>query len=54
MNIGLGDGLVSSDKKLLAEPMLTQSHVAIWRQQATMSNDETYWTVNRPALPLCI
>ena len=31
-NIGSGNGLVPSGNKPLSEPMLTQIHVAIWRQ----------------------
>ena len=39
VNIGLtlGNGLVQSGNKSLPEPMLTQIHVAIWHQYATMS-----------------
>ena len=31
VNIGSGNGLVSSGNRPLPEPMLTQSYVAIWR-----------------------
>ena len=37
INIGSGNGLVSSGNKPLPEPILTQIYVAIWCDQATMS-----------------
>ena len=37
VNIGLGNGLVSSGNKPLPEPMLTQFFVAKWYHQASMS-----------------
>ena len=37
VNIGSGNGLVSSGNKPLPGPMLTQFYVAIWRRKATMS-----------------
>ena len=37
VTIGSGNGNVPSDNKPLPEPKLTQSCVAIWRHQATMS-----------------
>ena len=37
VSIGSGNGLVPSGNKPLAEPMLTQIYVSIWRHRATMS-----------------
>ena len=37
LNIGSGNGLVPSGNKPLPEPMLTQSYVTIWHQQAAMN-----------------
>ena len=37
VNIGSGNGLLSSGTKPLPEPMLTQIHVAIWHHKARMT-----------------
>ena len=39
VNNGSGNGLTPSDSKPSPEPMLTQTYVAIWRDQATMRDD---------------
>ena len=41
VNIGSGNGLVSSDTKRLPEAMLTQIYVDIWRHQATVSKEKS-------------